>query len=88
MVVAEKKPRERKDVKTKKKGKSEEPPEVVTISEDSIHGRPDKMAGRVKVIKLLKVFFNELIATYLDPKKGSGISSKPEIENVGIRKNV
>jgi hypothetical protein len=50
MVVAEKKPRERKDVKTKKKGKTEEPPEVVTLSEDSIHGRPDKMAGRVKVL--------------------------------------
>ncbi len=53
MVVAEKKPRERKDVKSKKKGKTEEPPEVVTLSEDSINGRPDKMAGRVKVIKLL-----------------------------------
>jgi hypothetical protein len=53
LLVAEKKPRERKDVKTKKKGKTEEPLEVVALSEDSIHGRPDKMAGRVKVIKLL-----------------------------------
>jgi hypothetical protein len=64
LLVAEKKPRERKDVKTKKKRKTEDPPEVVTLSEDSIHGRPDKMAGRVKVIKRLKGFFkNELIAT-------------------------
>jgi hypothetical protein len=60
MVVAEKKPRERKDAKTKKKGKTEEPPEVVTLSEDSIHGRPDKMAGRVKVIKRLYGVLNLL----------------------------
>lgn len=47
--VPEKKQKERKEVKAKKKAKTEDGPEVVIINEDSIHGRPDKMAGRVKV---------------------------------------